>query len=199
MKYFAMVDGQRIGPISLEALADAGVGPSTFVWCKGMEDWQHADEVAEICRYWRQRLSGVPAQSPEPTREEPIKDTPAEVSVDNSGSDSDGNNMSRRWFIGPENDSIINPDPEKFNHEPPSMLVWAVLVSLVCMPLTGIPAILFSILASRAWRESQMAEGAQAARLRRSAWDYTRQARMFTGISFFLGMILWAFIFRISL
>ena len=36
-----------------------GVRPDTYVWCKGMDDWMPADEVPDICRYFRQRLSGT--------------------------------------------------------------------------------------------------------------------------------------------
>ncbi|MDE6143194.1 MAG: DUF4339 domain-containing protein, partial [Muribaculaceae bacterium] len=35
MKYFAIIDGEQKGPFELEELADAGVRPSTYVWCKG--------------------------------------------------------------------------------------------------------------------------------------------------------------------
>lgn len=63
MKYFAMIDGRRYGPMELDDLVREGVRPDTYVWCKGMEDWAMADEVPDICRYFRQRLSGtLPSQ-----------------------------------------------------------------------------------------------------------------------------------------
>lgn len=57
MKYFVMSGDRQIGPISLEELPDNGVRPDTYVWCKGMPDWVPASEVADICRYFRLRLS----------------------------------------------------------------------------------------------------------------------------------------------
>ena len=59
MKYFAMIGGHRIGPMELDEMPKQGVRPDTYVWCKGMDDWMKADEVPDICRYFRQRLSGT--------------------------------------------------------------------------------------------------------------------------------------------
>lgn len=67
MRYFAMIDGERRGPFELDALADVGVRPDTYVWCKGMADWEKAEDVAEICRWYRQRIFGLmhPPRFPE--------------------------------------------------------------------------------------------------------------------------------------
>ncbi len=54
--YFAMIDGERRGPFTLDALHEAGVTPDTYVWSKGMSDWEQAADVADICRYYRQRI-----------------------------------------------------------------------------------------------------------------------------------------------
>lgn len=58
-----MIGGHRYGPMELDDMVREGVRPETYVWCKGMEDWMHASEVPDICRYFRQRLSGtLPSQ-----------------------------------------------------------------------------------------------------------------------------------------
>ena len=59
MKYFAMIGGRQYGPMDLDDMPKEGVRPDTYVWCKGMEDWTQASEVPDICRYFRQRLSGT--------------------------------------------------------------------------------------------------------------------------------------------
>lgn len=59
MKIFAMIDGRQRGPMELDDLVEAGVRPHTYVWCKGMADWQMACDVPDICRYFRLRLAGV--------------------------------------------------------------------------------------------------------------------------------------------
>ncbi|MDE6479321.1 MAG: DUF4339 domain-containing protein [Muribaculaceae bacterium] len=63
MKYFAMIGGRQYGPMSLDDMPKEGVRPDTYVWCKGMDDWMQASDVPDICRYFRQRLSGtLPSQ-----------------------------------------------------------------------------------------------------------------------------------------
>ena len=63
MKYFAMIGGRQYGPMELDEMVGEGVRPDTYVWCKGMDDWVKAEEVPDICRYFRQRLSGtLPSQ-----------------------------------------------------------------------------------------------------------------------------------------
>ncbi|MDE7410260.1 MAG: DUF4339 domain-containing protein [Muribaculaceae bacterium] len=63
MKYFAMIGGHQYGPMELDEMVREGVRPDTYVWCKGMSDWIQASEVPDICRYFRQRLSGtLPSQ-----------------------------------------------------------------------------------------------------------------------------------------
>lgn len=73
MKYFAMIEGRQYGPMELDDMVREGVRPDTYVWCKGMPDWIEASEVPDICRYFRQRLSGtLPSQryqaAPDPER-----------------------------------------------------------------------------------------------------------------------------------
>ena len=72
MKYFAMIGGHRYGPMDLDDMVREGVRPETYVWCKVMPDWIQASEVPDICRYFRQRLSGtLPSQKAvqsDPTR-----------------------------------------------------------------------------------------------------------------------------------
>ncbi len=78
MKYFAMIDGRQYGPMELDAMVKEGVRPDTYVWCKGMDDWTLASDVPDICRYFRQRLSGtLPSQqqdSSDPARTLAVSD-----------------------------------------------------------------------------------------------------------------------------
>lgn len=74
MKYFAMIEGRQYGPMELDDLVREGVRPDTYVWCKGMPDWIQAEEVPDICRYFRQRLSGtLPSQKNPPYDSERIR------------------------------------------------------------------------------------------------------------------------------
>ena len=58
-----MIGGRQYGPMELDDMVREGVRPDTYVWCKGMDDWLRASDVPDICRYFRQRLSGtLPSQ-----------------------------------------------------------------------------------------------------------------------------------------
>ena len=54
-----MIAGRQCGPMEIEDMVKEGVRPDTYVWCKQMDDWQKAEEVPDICRYFRQRLAGM--------------------------------------------------------------------------------------------------------------------------------------------
>ena len=66
MKYFALIDGERRGPYTLEELPGAGVMPDTLLWCKGMADWKPADEIGDVCRFYRLRIASLMNPEPEP-------------------------------------------------------------------------------------------------------------------------------------
>lgn len=187
-----MIDGERQGPFELEQLADVGVRPDTYVWCKGMPDWQPAEEVADICRFWRRHITELmypqlAEPSPSAHYDENIKNTPEKKSDEEL-------NPARRRAIGPENDKIINPDPSVFESEPPRTMLMAVLVTLLCLPPTGFAAIYYSWLSGKRWRESASQQEPERLQTRRDAHDAARLARMWTGITLFLGMIAWSFI-----
>lgn len=202
MRYFAMIDGQRQGPFELEDLAKAGVDPDTYVWCKGMEDWQKAGDVADICRHFRRtvydRTHGTPIGTPASTMEESQTTAPA---ADDPYADMPlrYRDMVRR--SGQE--AHMPPEEEADINRPPANTVFlSLMLMLFCFPITGAVALYYSFQARRCWTESlrsqsksnkELYDDKERERLRRNAHDYDRQARMWIGISFFLGMIFYAF------
>lgn len=164
MKYFAMIEGNQRGPYSLDELAGAGVTPDTFVWCKEMSDWRRADEVAEICRYFRQRLAGdFAAKVPE------VEDKDKRTA-----------------------DETFESWPEPGFHDadtsqpPRNLLLYAIAVAVACCPLTGVLAIIFSVRTNKLWQQGR----------REDAYEAYRKARLWTGITFFLGFLLAALFIR---
>lgn len=186
MRYFAMIDGERRGPYELDQLVEAGVRPSTYVWCKGMADWEKAEDIADICRYFRQRIfdkmhpapiAAQPAPQPEPQ--------PAQQPAQQNFPFADNT---------PEPNIDVPPAPTLF---------LAIFLTFFCFPVTGLVAIYYSYKARRAWTDSQRSDAdkskhlysdSERIELRREAHDFDRQAKMWIGITFFLGMILYAFV-----
>lgn len=178
MRYFAMIDGERRGPFELDALADVGVRPDTYVWCKGMADWEKAEDVAEICRWYRQRIFGLmhPPRFPESN----VVQTASNADLTAGGT-----------------------MPADTSAPPPPTLFTAILMTLLCFPITGIVAVYYSYKARASWQESRRSDSpnsrplyseAERQQLRRQAHDYSRQAMMWIGITFFLSFILYAFL-----
>lgn len=194
MKYYAMIDGKRYGPYELEELANAGVRPGTYIWCKGMDDWEKAEDVADVCRMFRIRLydlmhpsQSAPAEEVDPSE---IKD------ISSAGNDQvTPSGMTR--FDRALNDAgaphlpSLEEIEERDNNIPPSpfLLPIAIFVTIIGFMPAGIVAIIYSIKARKAWNDSPGSK---------EAGHFCRAAKMWTGIAFFIGMILYAFLFRFS-
>lgn len=184
--YFAMIDGERKGPFTLAQLSDAGVRPDTYVWAKGMDDWRKAEDVADICRHFRQHLfdkmhpsAAVPAETAAPRGNE-------------QGEVTSGFGLRYQNFPMPEEDPALMQNPPM-----PTLLI-AVVVMLLCFPPTGIMAIYYSVHSRNLWNKAQdIAQGkvsGDADAFRREAHDASRKAKMWVGISFFLGLIFYSFV-----
>lgn len=200
MRYFAMIDGERRGPYELDQLSAAGVRPDTYVWCKGMADWQKADEVADICRFYRRRIFDLMhPQRPAAGTQTDAQAAPAEADDPYADVPPRFRAMVRRGGVPPEG---IRDDTPDTSVPPSPTLFIAIFLTLFCFPLTGFVAIYYSYRARAAWTESRRSNSkrgkplytdSEREQLRADAHDYDRSAKMWTGITFFLGLILFAF------
>ena len=161
MRYFAMIDGERVGPLELSQLVEAGVRPSTYVWCKDMADWEKAEDVADICRYFRGHIHDL--MHPSAPQPEPPRDCAA------------------GRMEGPP-----AGDTRDYSVPPRSMLFPAIVATLLCFPPTGLVAIFLSVKSSKAWKHGD----------RKDAHEVADAARMWMGITFFMGFIVYAFMLR---
>ncbi len=191
-----MIDGERRGPFPLEKLKEEGITPDTFVWCKGMDDWERAEDVADICRFWRQRIFNIM---------HPVKPlnnvAPVGAVVRRINQDAEPEISRQAYMRGfrPVEDPVDETQP------PVSLLTVSILLTMFCFPLTGFFAILYSIKSRQSWdsaaqSESKMGKNLytdeERTQLRKEAHDYARQAKMWVGITFFLGLIMYSFLFN---
>lgn len=202
MKYFAMIDGEKRGPYELNQLAEAGVRPSTYVWCKGMADWEKAEDVADICRMFRGRLYDLL----HPTMAAPKQ--PSQPTASATGN-ADSRPLSRFDHILQDTrlPSIEEIDARQDISRPPSNLLFpAILVTLLFFPPLGIFAIYFAVASKRCWKKANETQSGTEMKTaasdtpsandwRRLAHEYCRAAKMWTGITFFIGLILYGFLF----
>lgn len=205
MRYFAMIDGQRHGPLELDQLIEAGVRPSTYVWCKGMDDWEKAEDVADICRYFRQHIFDM--MHPAKRYENPSQNHPGMNSEMNAVANDSMTDVPVRFreFIrkaggDPDDWQQMQEDTSR---PPFPTLFLSVMMTLFCFPITGMVAVYYSYKARVTWQESMRSQSESSSplysrdekeNLRRKAHDYGRRAKMWIGITFFLSIILYAFV-----
>ena len=187
-RYFAMLDSQCKGPFTLEELYEAGVTPETYVWSKKMTDWEMARDVVEIRNFTRSLL--------ERKRHE------AEQSV-KMQSEAKKKDQNKFRFIQFDMEFPMVEDQTDINIPPASMIVPSILATLMCFPITGLVALLYGIKSRKEWADALRADNPsnglytekERTQCKERAHHYARQARMWLGISFFMGMILYATVF----
>lgn len=172
MKYFAIINDTQQGPFALDQLVEAGVCPDTYVWCKGMSDWKQAREVADICRFFRIRIFDLMHPSSAAQQEQiPTEQAPAEP-------------QSYRDVIDQirqtDTSAIETPNCE---YPPRTWLIEAIMLTILCFPITGFIAIFHSHRASKLWAENDKEKSHEAA----------RKAKKWCLYTFFLGIICYAF------
>ncbi len=173
-KFFAMIDGEQRGPFLLTELADAGVTPDTYVWCKGMDDWQKARDNADICRAFRQRLFAAmhPSQQPQAV--------PA-ASKDAGEENMDSLPLPYQHIVRRSGTPVLPPNDTRpdYSVPPRNLLPYAIIVTLLCGSLLGLVAVWFAASANRAWRNGE----------KERAYELTNRAKMWIGITFFVAVI----------
>lgn len=190
-KYYAMIDGEQKGPFSLEELPAVGVRPSTYIWCKGMPDWQKAEDNADVCRLFRNHLYDIMHPGDQPvfnSKEELDKyKIKPEEPKDPHRSRFDAFLQQSGNEPLPTLDEI---ESQKDKTSPPvNMIGFAWLVTLLCFFPTGIVALVFAYKCNKAWNKGD----------NELAHDYSRRAKMWTGVSFFIGVICYGIFLSFSM
>ena len=179
MKYYAIINDEQIGPLELNELVERGLMPETYVWCKGMDDWKQANEVADICRFFRNRIFDLM----HPTASD--DDTPAERAQVMPMSDEDYKGLKRREFYQAVGEQIelthTDPDEDKMSRgEPPVPLpTWVLVLGVILFFPLGIPAVLLSKKAQRQWQAGMAQESYQSA----------SSAKLYAGLAISLGVV----------
>ncbi len=201
MKYFAMLDDEQKGPFTLDELAAAGVTPQTYVWCKGMKDWEKAEDVADICRYFRQRIAAI--QHPG-TIEMPKEEStpPTETEPDDGLTDEQRQRLEEipvafRDMVRRSGQIPTEPpanDEQDTDRPPRTWIVPAVIATLLCCPVVGFVAIFFAFQTQTLWRQAMSSQDAETRKdFSLKAHDASRRAKMWTGITVCTGIMLFGF------
>ena len=191
-KYYAMIDGEQKGPFSLEELPAAGVRPSTYIWCKGLPDWEKAEDNADICRLFRNHLYDVM----HPTQDALLQDNSDADNKWKVKADEPKDPHASRFdrFLQQAGEdplpTLEEIEAQKDTSSPPvSMIGYAWLVTFLCFPPTGIVALVYAYKSKHAWEKGENT----------IAHEMSRKAKMFTGISFFIGLIVYGLFLALSM
>lgn len=52
MKYFVILNDEKVGPLSLEEVMNLGISRKTLVWKSGMQDWTQSNNLIEFKQYF---------------------------------------------------------------------------------------------------------------------------------------------------
>ena len=190
-KYYAMIDGEQKGPFSLEELPAAGVRPSTYIWCKGMSDWQKAEENADVCRLFRNHLYDImhPGDTPVLNSQEELD----KYKIQPDSPPDPHRSRFDRYLQETGNDplpTLEEIDAQNDKSTPPvSMIGYAWLVTIFCFFPTGIVALIYSYKSKKSWKTGD----------NNSAHEFGRRAKMWTGVTFFIGVICYGLFLALSM
>lgn len=180
-KYYAMIEGEQKGPFTLEELPSAGVRPSTYIWCKGLPDWQKAEDNADVCRLFRNHLYDM--MHPADTIREIPNDELEKYRVKPDAPHGPYPTRFDKYLQETGEDplpTLEEIDSQKDTSTPPvSMIGYAWLVTIFCFFPTGIAALVYSYKSRHAWVKGN----------NKVSHEYNRLAKMWTGITAFLGLI----------
>lgn len=182
MKYFAIINDKQVGPFSLEEMPAAGITPDTYVWCKDMDDWKQAREVADICRFYRNRLF----DQAHPSLVEKI---PVAVPAEGESWEDPYANVPLKFRRQIQKADPKDVDLESFSakpdysREPDTWWPFPMILSLIFFLPLGLLAISQMRKSQKAWKEGHAED----------AHEFARRGKMAAGLSFSLGLILIAF------
>lgn len=190
MKYYAFIDGEQKGPFELEELPQVGVRPSTYIWHKGLEDWQKAEDDPDVCRLFRNHLYDIMHPAPVPDVVNENSSNPYKVEPDCEAGPPPTRFDRYLQETGESMPTLEEIEAKEDKSQPPvSMVGYAWLVTIFCFLPTGIVALVYSYKTNKEWNSGN----------HEIAHNYSRLAKMWTGITFFIGLIVWALFCAFSL
>ena len=148
MEYWIVINDERIGPLTFEELKGYDLKADTPVWYAGLEDWIQADQVAELAELLNSEGADI---------EENTEDEATEVV--------DAESVSEPEPAEP----VMAVEEKPLRPCPPSYLVWAVLVVILCCAPLGIPAIIYSSQVKTKYNKGDYS-GARKASERAALW-----------------------------
>ena len=161
-KYWVNIDGIQSGPISRDELANIDFNPEvTYVWHEELDDWQRIDRLSEFADIVAAKQKAAAEHSGQSENSESAE----------SSEHSEESEHSESSVTPPPVPQPPVPQPPELQHampqspmpqppmpqppvvpeaEAPTILVWAVIATVMCCQITGVIAIVYGAMTSSA-------------------------------------------------
>lgn len=140
MNYWLMINGQRLGPLTIDEIKNIDIRPETPVWHDGLSDWIEVRNVPELMAVAtaRQQQYQQPYQQTyqQPVYPQHYQQQPCQMPYVQNGNQP----------------PYMAPDQGKC---PNNYLVWAILATILCCVPFGIVAIVYSSKVQNDWNMGQ--------------------------------------------
>lgn len=146
MNYWAVIDRQKFGPLTLEEIRKMPLREDSYVWHNGLTSWVKASDVPELADLFAASADEVPAvpeESAAPSRPLPPPPPPPAPPV---------------W-----NNSTVRPP------KPPTYLAWSIVSIICCCLLFGIIAVVYAVKVTPLYDQGNY-EGARQASEKAEMW-----------------------------
>lgn len=148
-------NGEQSGPFTMEELAAKGpLSPNTYVWFKGMADWQKIDAVPELAD-----MVQVAEQEPEgefPSEMPPVPEFAAQQPQ-----------SAQMPQYGPVQYAAQQP-AEMVPKRPPHNLFWSIVALIFCCSIPAIVAIIYGALVTSKYNQGDYVKAQKYSDI--SAW-----------------------------
>lgn len=132
MEYWVSINNNQVGPMSLDEVIALNPTADMLVWHPGMPDWEKAVNLPELAHLFMPKIE---TESQQTVDEKPEAEGDFEVSEKANITEEQ-----QPQKTVPKQEKSPNPDKPC----PPTYLLWAVLVTVLCCAVGGIPAIIYA-------------------------------------------------------
>lgn len=165
MQYWVHISGVQRGPMQIEELIGMGITAETYIWREGLADWVQAREVPELAGFFivpgaesdAQQVGGDFVVGEQPAAGETSGGASSAGEPAGTGQRPQNNDdwqpsgagqlhVSEPWQSDAARQPVFHPQP--FSSPvppcPPTNLVWAIIVTILCCQIFGIVAIVYA-------------------------------------------------------
>lgn len=186
MQYWINQNGVQAGPVTREELEKMNVSADAYVWCSGLEDWVKITTLPELADVIG--APTAPAVPEVPAADEQLPEQPAEPAADAAPAEQPQDEEAPvipeipqeeepEVVVGTPIEPVVGTPVEQYQYAPqyaapqtqpeqpecpPTNLVWAIIVTLLCCMPMGIVAILYAVKVNRRYQAGDF-KGAERA------------------------------------